>query len=115
MLNYRKSLMLLSTLALSSPTFADVHKWKDAEGNTHYGDAPPVTGTPQVKTDKQTKDQIENGRQISAATARFLAGEARENERREREREYARQAEERRQRDEALREEMRRRREDARR
>lgn len=96
-------------LAFSSPTFADVHKWKDANGITHYGDAPPIAGTGTVKTDKQTDDQIANGKEIRTVTAKFLTEDARENERKQREREQAAQADERRRREAAFREDMRRR------
>lgn len=51
-------LFLLLVLAFSTPTFADVHKWKDANGKTHYGDAPPIAGTQKIMTDKPTEDQV---------------------------------------------------------
>lgn len=58
-------LCLVATLFIS-PVFADVHKWKDADGKMHYGDAPPLAGTAKVKTDKQTEDEIANGERIRA-------------------------------------------------
>lgn len=61
-------LLCLATTLFISPVFADVHKWKDADGKTHYGDAPPIAGTEKVRTDKQTDDQIANGERIKAET-----------------------------------------------
>lgn len=69
------NLFLLWVLVFSTPTFADVHKWKDANGKTHYGDAPPMAGTEKVRTDKQTDDQIANGERIRAGTEKFEATE----------------------------------------
>lgn len=58
------SLTLLWLLVFSTAALADVYKWKDANGKTHYGDVPNMAGTAQVKTDKQTDDQIANGERI---------------------------------------------------
>ena len=58
------SLLLLLFAAQSA--FADVHKWKDADGKTHYGDAPTAGRTEIIRTDKQTSDQIANGERIRA-------------------------------------------------
>lgn len=33
----------LAAMLFMSPVFADVFKWEDAHGRTHYGDTPPVT------------------------------------------------------------------------
>ena len=38
-------LILLSVLLSTSLQAGSIHKWVDSEGNTHYGDAPPVTTT----------------------------------------------------------------------
>lgn len=35
---------VLLLLTLSGTSFAGVYKWVDAQGKTHYGDAPPLTG-----------------------------------------------------------------------
>lgn len=64
----KKMLLCLVATLFISPVFADVYKWKDADGKTHYGDAPSMTGTAKVKTDKQTDDQISNGERIRAET-----------------------------------------------
>jgi Domain of unknown function (DUF4124) len=40
----RLSVMLVLTLA-SAIASAEVYKWLDADGNVHYGDRPPATGT----------------------------------------------------------------------
>jgi len=64
----RKILLCLVATLFISPVFADVHKWKDANGKTHYGDAPPIADTAIVKTDKQTDDEIANGERIKAET-----------------------------------------------
>lgn len=61
-------LFLLLALVLSPSVFADVHKWKDANGKTHYGDVPNMAGTERVRTDKQTDDQIANGERIRGET-----------------------------------------------
>ncbi len=39
-MRYLIYLMLLTSMSLSAGT---IHKWVDEEGNTHYGDAPPVS------------------------------------------------------------------------
>lgn len=39
-MRYLIYLMLLTSMSLNAGT---IHKWVDDEGNTHYGDAPPVT------------------------------------------------------------------------
>ena len=39
-MRYLIYLMLLASMSLNAGT---IHKWVDDEGNTHYGDAPPVT------------------------------------------------------------------------
>lgn len=71
-----KNILLGFALMLCvSVSFADVHKWKDADGKVHYGDAPPMAGTQKVKTDTQTEDQIENGHRIQAETASFVKKE----------------------------------------
>jgi hypothetical protein len=45
-----KVLILLSVLFSTSLSAGGIHKWVDSEGNTHYGDAPPVsTTTEQVR------------------------------------------------------------------
>jgi len=64
----KKMLLCLATMLFISPVFADVHKWKDADGKTHYGDAPSMAVTERVRTDKQTDDQIANGERIRGET-----------------------------------------------
>ena len=45
-----KVLLFLSVLFSASLSAGGIHKWVDSEGNTHYGDAPPVsTTTKQVR------------------------------------------------------------------
>ena len=65
---FRKTLLCLAVTLLISPAFAQVYKWKDADGNTHYDDAPALTGVGQVKIDKQTDEQIANGKKNRAET-----------------------------------------------
>lgn len=72
-----KSLLFLSLLTFSITTSADVHKWKDANGKTHYGDAPPLAGTAKVSTDKQTDDQIDYGEKNRGKEESFLEKEKR--------------------------------------
>lgn len=62
----KKMLFCLVVMLFMSPVFADVYKWKDANGRTHYGDTLPVADTAIVRTDKQTDDQIANGEKIRA-------------------------------------------------
>lgn len=40
-----KVLIFLSVLFSASLLAGGIHKWIDLEGNTHYGDAPPVSST----------------------------------------------------------------------
>ncbi|MFT4607845.1 MAG: hypothetical protein ACI9YO_000371 [Gammaproteobacteria bacterium] len=40
-----KTLILLSILFSASVSAGGIHKWINSEGNTHYGDAPPVPST----------------------------------------------------------------------
>lgn len=71
-----KNFLFLFLLTFSFTTSADVHKWKDANGKTHYGDAPPIANTEKVKTDKQTDDQITYGEKLRAENANNEATEA---------------------------------------
>lgn len=65
-------------LVFSTSAFADVYKWKDANGKIHYGDVPHMAGTAKVKTDEQTEDQIANGERIRAETGSSNQGAARD-------------------------------------
>jgi hypothetical protein len=62
----KKTLFFLVAMLFMSPIFADVYKWKDANGRIHYGDTLPIADTAIVRTDKQTDDQIANGEEIRA-------------------------------------------------
>jgi len=44
-----KSFLFLFLLTFSFTTSAEVHKWKDANGKTHYGDAPFMAGLKELK------------------------------------------------------------------
>ncbi|KHO53303.1 MAG: hypothetical protein QT04_C0006G0009 [archaeon GW2011_AR11] len=70
-----KNFLFLFLLIFSFTTSADVHKWKDANGKTHYGDAPPLAGTEKVSTDKQTDDQIVYGEKNRGKEESFLEKE----------------------------------------
>jgi hypothetical protein len=39
----KKTLSCLVVLLYMSPSYADVYKWKDANGRTHYGDTTSAT------------------------------------------------------------------------
>lgn len=49
----KKFALLLVAIFFISPVFAAVNKWKDADGKTHYGDAPPLANAAKVHTDKE--------------------------------------------------------------
>ena len=42
--SWRACVWALLLITLTSTSFAGVYKWVDAQGKTHYGDAPPFTG-----------------------------------------------------------------------
>jgi hypothetical protein len=73
----KKTLLCLVATLFMSHVFADVHKWKDENGKTHYGDAPPIVGTATVKVDKQTSDQIANGKKLRIENTMEMAQDAR--------------------------------------
>lgn len=64
----KKPIFCLVAMLFMSPVFADVYKWKDAHGSTHYGDTLPITDTAIARTDKQTGDQVANGERAPAET-----------------------------------------------
>jgi hypothetical protein len=66
----KKTLLCLVATIFVSPVFAEVYKWTDANGNTHYDDAPPSVEAEQVIIKKQTDEQIDNGKRIRAETER---------------------------------------------
>ncbi len=78
-----KTLFCLVAMFFMSPVFADVYKWKDANGRTYYGDTLPIADTATVRTDKQTDDQIVNGERIHAeienSTRQNVINEARDS------------------------------------
>jgi hypothetical protein len=52
-----KVLIILSVLFSASLSASGIHKWVDSEGNTHYGDAPPVSSkTEQVRVQAVPSD-----------------------------------------------------------
>jgi len=79
----KKILLCMVATLLMSPVHADVHRWTDANGKTHYGDAPPMAGTKTVKTDKQTDDQITNGQRIRGEIRQDAMNEVCEKRRKE--------------------------------
>lgn len=72
-------LLLTSLLFCTPPAFSEVHKWKDAEGKTHYGDVPEVHETTVIKVTPQTADHRANASRIRAETERVMNGVAAEN------------------------------------
>lgn len=65
---YQLSLLML-VIYCTSPCFADVHKWIDGSGKTHYGDVPPLAGTEKVRTEKETADRAANANRIRSEIA----------------------------------------------
>ena len=63
-------LYLLFMLFISS-AFAQVHKWVDANGQTHYGDAPDNVDTATVSSPNQTPEEIAHGEMLRAETAKL--------------------------------------------
>ncbi len=70
----RNLLFLLLALIFCSPTFAEVKKWKDESGITHYGDAPILAGTARVKIDE--KADKTNAERIFRQTEATMANDS---------------------------------------
>lgn len=64
----KKTLLCLTAALFVLPASAQVYKWKDADGNIHYEDAPSSAGAGQVEIKKQTEEQIANGKRLRAET-----------------------------------------------
>ncbi len=45
-------------LLMALPSFAGVYKWVDAQGKTHYGDAPPLTAKAKAITLKENTIKV---------------------------------------------------------
>jgi len=76
MINFKKNILGITLAALSIfalTTFAEVHKWKDADGKIHYGDRPEIVGTPVVKVIKPSDDQQQNARRLRLETERVMS------------------------------------------
>lgn len=88
-----KALIILSVLFSASLSAGGIHKWIDSEGNTHYGDAPPVSSKteqvrvqgvpsdpgkalPRLAKDKQGKT---NGSEVPADQAAIACQNARDD------------------------------------
>lgn len=54
---FSKSVRLLAILLVSVPVQAEVYKWVDGQGRTHYGDAPPVKTKAQALDIQSTSPQ----------------------------------------------------------
>jgi len=67
-------LFALLALMICSPSFADVIKWKDENGVTHYGDAPIMAGAERVKID--AKADKENAERIRRQTEAAIANDS---------------------------------------
>ena len=76
-----KKFLLLLALSISiPPSFAQVHKWKDAEGKIHYGDIPKVRSeATSIKVDRQSEDHKANADMLRRQTARVMNDVAIEN------------------------------------
>jgi len=59
---------LVPLLFMPPPTYADVYKWKDANGRTHNGDTLSVREILKARTGNQADDRITNGEKIVAQT-----------------------------------------------
>ena len=64
----KKSLFFLAALLFMTPIYADIYKWKDANGRTHYGDTLSVTETIKARTGNQAEDRITKGEKMVAQT-----------------------------------------------
>lgn len=64
----KNTLFCLFALLFMPPTYADVYKWKDANGRTHYGDTASVTDTPKARAGNQADDRIAKGEKIVTET-----------------------------------------------
>lgn len=90
-----KILIFLSVLFSASLSAGGIHKWVDSEGNTFYGDAPPVSTTteqvrvqgvpsdpgkalPRLAADKQTKTDGD-GIEVPADQASIACQQARDD------------------------------------
>jgi len=59
---------LVALLFLPPPTYADVYKWKDANGRTLYGDTLSVTENLKGRTDNQADGRTSKGEKIATET-----------------------------------------------
>lgn len=66
-------LFCLATTLYMSSVFGDVYKWKDADGETHYGDAPPVVEAEKIRIDKQTDDEIAHSNKMNAEAGHSIS------------------------------------------
>lgn len=73
------AVLLCSASALCTPAFAEVHKWKDAEGKVHYGDVPEVRETTVIKADPLNADHRANANRLRSETSRVMNDVAKEN------------------------------------
>jgi len=64
----KKTLSFLVVLLYLSPCHADVYKWKDANGRTHYGDTLSITENSKGRTDNQADGWTFKGEKITTET-----------------------------------------------
>jgi len=53
-------LIAMLLLSVTLPSFADVYKWKDIDGRTHYGDTSPSIYILKEKASKKSDDLFTN-------------------------------------------------------
>jgi len=64
----KRTLFCLVALLYMSPNYADVYKWKDANGRTHYGDTTSITENLKGRTDNQADGRTSKGEKIATET-----------------------------------------------
>lgn len=89
-----KRIFLLLALAASLPASAQIYRWTDAQGRTHFSNAPPPAGTRAVVVDPDAKAGPPSPESLECHTLR-CQGERMEERQRKRESEDARIAAER--------------------
>jgi hypothetical protein len=62
----KETLLCLVAISFMPPVFAEVYKWKDTNGRTHYGDTSPSADAITDRTGKQTDGLIAKSDNIRA-------------------------------------------------
>ena len=70
-------LFCLAAILFTSPAFADIYKFKEADGGTYYGDTLPVASTRIIRVDMRADEQTELVEKIHVGTDSATKHEAR--------------------------------------